>query len=546
MDVLIRGLDSLLRRDGIILVRRIPPTKTLRAHLFGLTLGLVGAFFIIVLDHPALFGGMAWYTSLAAVAIFVIGAWLGGPFVILTALAFLFAGKNPPEPPAFFSSLVIIGAWHFAFYAIGAVFSILYNLLVFFNLITFGKKQIKIAFAYDPKRAINIVKSPIAKEEKAFVQLENAAGTTKKKEELRSRKLYHYHLHTPPARPYTIALVANPKILRLGERYESDPIIKDVDLFLRAVHHALHSLELDEVVGQHQIFSRIRVVAIFDDAHLRGSPVSDNDLSLIQDFYADFTTNNNVADVLSIARAEMVDNVREMLTRHQGDLLPDALTIDDIDVIFALTASPILIRPTSYYADFNETLNQQQNPNSGRNFLYNADPSTDPSRQKGNAIVPVNCGLSPFACQHDHNSHRPGRAAINVLSARRHTYIHEFAHAMSSAVRGAICDEYYDESFLLTRGGFRFKPFYVNRIERVQGFGGAGRFAPVHQIFAQYEDEVYLSDVAHPSAAEEWMGYFPEREQGQTCTMDRTAEPFKFDKLIRRFIYDRLVTKSNR
>lgn len=630
MDILIKRRKS----DGIIKFWRLPPTKTLRAHLFGLTLASVGAFFTIILDHAALFQGLPWYVSPLAIGIFILGTYLGGPFVSLTAILFFFTSRQPEAPPQFFSSVAVVAAWYFLFYAIGAVFPTLYNALAYLNVILCCKKQVQLAFAYDPKKKINIIKSPIDAEELAmlevlkpvlyYVRKIERAGTPLERQpyardlanlirqaknimsahdqhhmhehlaghgipgeldsqinELQNRlenripramelmkseiehlvehylkrreqKLYHFHLEAPPAAPYTIVLVANPKIRRRSGEFVPDTIVNDLDLFLRSVNNALNSFEQDEVLGQHEIWSRVRIVTIFDDAVQ----------SLLNDFHKDTPPQLDVAENVIYPGAQMADKVKHFLQDNASDL--DALfPLKEIDVIFAMTASPTQIRHSAYYADFNEELDLSTEPPpqplNGAEFNYNLDPY----QQKGLHIPgaeeivipphipspglpePFPCKAFPYDCVHDHYSAIPGRVALNALSVRRHTFIHEFAHAMSSVVRGAICDEYYDKSYLRAGNGSKFLPFFVNRIERVKQTGG--RFISVHPVFARYNEVDFLSDGDHPSAEEYWRSYFPDRHShGETCTMDRTAEPFRFDKLISRFMYDRLVAKLHR
>jgi hypothetical protein len=384
----------------------------------------------------------------------------------------------------------------------------------------------------------------------------------------KEQKLYHFHLEEPPSAPYTIILVANPKIKRRSGPF-SDPIVNDLTLFLRSVNNTLHSFEQDEILGQHEIWSRVRIVTIFDGAAKApdGTPRTDEELILLNDFHKDVPVQLDVAENVIFPGAQMIPNVRRLLEQNQNDL--DGLfSLNQIDVIFAMTASPTQIRHSAYYADFNEELDLSKEPPpqplNGTEFNYNLDPY----QQKGLHIPgaeeivipphivpsppePFPCKAFPYDCVHDHYSERPGRVALNTLSARRHTFIHEFAHAMSSVVRGAICDEYYDKSYLRAGNGSKFLPFFVNRIERVKreegGVVPAYQFISVHPVFARYNEVDFLSDWDHPSAEEYWLSYFPDRHShDEICTMDRTAEPFRFDKLISRFMYDRLVVKLHR
>lgn len=566
MDVLIHGVENFFGRAKILLIRRVPRTKTLRAHLLGLALALVGVYFTGVLDQNALFGGRPWYELAAAAGIFVFGTWLGGFFVILTAIVFFFFTPSPvPLMSEFSSSLLILASWYFVFYLLGALFMLFYNFFALLSLLTFGRKEIKILFAYDTAEGVNIIKSPIPNEEHAFHNI------TALRPELQEQKFYDFELARgrEPRHPYTIVFVANPliKYRRMidgipSDSFIPDPIISDQKLFLRTLNYALYSFEQDAIVGQYPIWSRIRVVTIWDDTPTdENDRVRDNnDWSLIQNYQENVSLGSNVAENLIIPRTEMRDNVNRMLQKY-GSQLPR----NEIDVIFAVTASPTQIGQSAYYSDFNEN-NVPGNglpivqPNDEQ-FIYNRDPNAASLvSNKGSSIInfpprsvpppqPPAAPLPPppaptfSECIHDEYTVFPGRVALNALSARRHTFVHEFGHAMSSAFRGAIGDEYYDRAYLLG-GGSVVTPFYVNRIERVPQPNG--QFVPVHQIFAQYNDTNFHSDLNHPSSDPEWLNYFPERESGLTCTMDRDGFPYAYDKLLRRFIYDRLVVKLNR
>ena len=567
MDVLIHGVENFFRRANILLVRRIPRTKTLRAHLLGLALALVGVYFTGVIDQNALFSGRPWYEPVTAAGIFIFGTWLGGFFVLLTAIVFFFFTPSPiPASPDFLLSLLILASWYFIFYLLGAIFVLLYNLFALLSLLTFGRNEVRILFAYDTTKGVNIIKSPIPNEEHAF---HNVAAL---RPELQKQKFYDFDLTRgrEPRHPYTIVFVANPliKYRRMidglpSDSFLPDPIISDQKLFLRTVNYALYSFEQDAVVGQYPIWSRVRVVTIWDDTPTdQNNNVRNNDdWSLIQNYQVNVSLGANVAENLIIPRPEMPANVNLMLQKY-GSQLPR----NEIDVIFAVTASPTQIGQSAYYSDFNEN----NNPGIGlpvvrpndQQFLYDRDPNfANPTLRKSPNVInfpprsvsppqppapqlPTPPGPTFSECIHDEYTAFPGRVALNALSARRHTFVHEFGHAMSSAFRGAIGDEYYDKAYLLGGGGSIVTPFYVNRIERIQQPNG--RFVPVHQVFVQYNDTNFLSDLNHPSSDPEWLNYFPEREGGVTCTMDRDGFPYTYDKLLCRFIYDRLVVKLNR
>ncbi len=153
-----------------------------------------------------------------------------------------------------------------------------------------------------------------------------------------------------------------------------------------------------------------------------------------------------------------------------------------------------------------------------------------------------------FSCIHEYYSVNPGRIALNVLGADQKTYIHEFAHAMSSAFHGAIVDEYFDSLEIdedVESEGPNQPPFYVNRVERRAP--DAGKVVPIHRRFARLNGQDYLADREHPSARDNWRGYFPDRRMPSIpCTMDQSDHVHRFDELLGTFIYDRLLAKINR
>ncbi len=140
----------------------------------------------------------------------------------------------------------------------------------------------------------------------------------------------------------------------------------------------------------------------------------------------------------------------------------------------------------------------------------------------------------------------PGKIALNVLTATRKTYIHEFAHAMSSINNGAITDEYFD-TVDIAPSPTKDTPtssFYINRLERVKN---GANIPGIPRTFMRYNDALYNSDIDHPSAEEDWLGYFPERKNcSDGCIMDRTYGSYQFDDLLSQFIYDRMIVKVNR
>ncbi len=125
----------------IIQVRRMPPHRVIRAHLAGLTLAMILVLFTQGLNISSL----DFFPVILFTAIFALGTYIGGPFVILVTL-FSF-GTAGTLGPGFLSSLYHLTDWYFIGYIFGGIFATLYNDLVFLYLITFRRRSIKISFA---------------------------------------------------------------------------------------------------------------------------------------------------------------------------------------------------------------------------------------------------------------------------------------------------------------------------------------------------------------------------------------------------------------
>lgn len=542
---------------------------------------------------------------------FSVGTYYFGLFFVIFVSVLFFTTLLPLSRHV--GDLYTVSAQYLYYFLWGWILSTVYNILVYLHQLIFNRNKIKTVFAYDANEPLNIIKSPIETEEAALLEVmkpfmyyvrnimhgigpdENAEVIVEQITQthncmedddkdilmkllesegirppdadfdeamrnlrdlltsnsstaqafrdslesklrrvellverylkLKERKLYNYKLEEAPAHPYTIVIVANPK-LAISKMNPTgfDLIANWHDLFLHSVHKTLRSLEQSEVLGRPEIWSRVRVLTIFDEDAER----------LVEEF-PEATFGGMVANNIISPRSNMASTVEGMFTDHNCPF-----DFMEVDVIFALTASFTDIRHLAFYSDWNEDNQQIITPQGSDSFQHNPDP-----RDKKGAELANPCRLTG----HDHFPGRPGRVALNVLSAQRHTFIHEFAHAMSSAANGAICDEYFDVSEVSSSGTAvaTTNPgplCYVNRLERSRI---QGRMVPVHHLFAEYNDTEFYSDPDHPSAEEDWLGYFPERhDPNVVCTMDRTENRYRFDKLLARFMYDRLVAKINR
>jgi len=151
MVSLVKIILNLFQKSKIVDVRRLPPIKPLRGHILGLTLGLVLVATNIFLGFLASLS----ITNTILLFLFAIGTYLGGIFVIFTALLYVIL--------SFFPSLTgIVDSLQIEWYLIGYVFgwlsAIFYNDLVYLFLNFIEKDKIKIAFAVDKEKEINIVK----------------------------------------------------------------------------------------------------------------------------------------------------------------------------------------------------------------------------------------------------------------------------------------------------------------------------------------------------------------------------------------------------
>ena len=544
MVSLVSIILNLLNNNKIIKVRRLPPRKVLRAHQLGLTLGLLFALLAMFLNYSPYFTSLPWYTSPLLGLIFIVSTFFCGPFVLLVILFLLIFHSVS----GFWATLHMLTQWYIWGYALGIIFSILYNDLVFLYTLSFNKNSVKIAFVFDTDAKFNIIKSPIKDEENDLLRGLDA-----------SRKLYNYQLLQPPKHPYTIAFVANPKILRRGgssddlDDYDTDPIIHNVELFLRSVDKALFSFERDEVLGRPEIWSRVRVIALFDESLASESGIK----------YGMVQPNQDAVEMDGVVAENLLDPMKLMKTNYENMLKKTGLKETDVqkyleetDVIYALSASEEYDRSTAHFSDWIE--DDEEDPHEvlvGQNFIFNPNPESGCLECTKNGEINVEaCNRDGrFSCIHEYFSINPGRVALNVLGASIKTYIHEFGHAMSAAYHGAIVDEYFDRLEVKTNDEDVAEdpafeegaPFYVNRIERKKK--GNGEVTPVHKIFANYNCTVFHSDLDHPSAEEEWLGYFPDRKTPHAaCIMDRTYGAYRFDELLSNFMYDRLITKINR
>jgi hypothetical protein len=471
--------------------------------------------------------------------IFIAANWIGSWLILLlTSICFLFLTGSWTS--GYYDFLIMLGKWYFVGYLFGAVFTILYNEIVYIilniriicnNIPILGGNENKFVFAYDRNAAFNIIKSPLVEEE---------LDVPKYLDRLR---LYN-NQRIQPVRgkpsPYTILFIANPSFLPrcpdingLDEyraddgNYKKDPIMSDFDLFLRGVSQGLRSFDSNEILGHPDIWSHVRIITIFDNKYITGNG---SEYGLVEANQETFGVNNQMIENLAVPIADF-DNKLKLIWTKLSDERVDlkGVSTDDIDIVFALTAVRGNDRSTAQFSG------QKQAERRYRYYYYDGSNNNF----KHERLV------NPF----------PGKVALNVIGARTKTYIHEFAHAMSHDTHGAIIDEYFDHAVVGDQVIHFDSTFHtINRKNRIDSSNDPAPGETIPQQMADYQgnqnntdNRMYWTDRKHPSAEEDWTGYFAERPDVDIgCTMDSTYGRYHFDNLIATFMYDRLRSKVTR
>ncbi len=513
-----------------------PRLKVLRIHLFGLTLG-----FTAFLTHLV-------FAPRAEIKLFLLLGWF------------------------------VIG------YLFGFIFGQLYNYFVFLYLKILHPEWMKLWFYYDPNREVNIIKTPIPDSD--------WDAATRGLYQNSRFKVFDHQPYPNMKNPYTIVFVANPLLKTTKRGIEVDPIMSDVNLFLRAVERALFSFEFNhEVIGHPDIWSKIRIITINPAVRMRAGKLSTNNLeaALIEETEGNFTQFGTTGAFSTFILQPSTDSNVHVANFVRNALLNQGLGhINHIDVIFSFSASATHDRSSAESAHFSTEEENNKKHKQGEKFTF----SIDPYCTKGGEILKSQCELC--LCEAEPGKTVPekhlgeeckesttdsectasatlpringpdrvlfheffppcegvGRAALSALDVRDRLPVHEFGHAMSVKQNGVIVDEYYDYALIDDDPGFHpFDPehIFVNRIYRNPARMRMTHQVKVHNIFARYNGYIYESDRQHPSARQGWHGYFPERRQREVnCTMDADKDVFEFDELLRDFMYDRLWAKVNR
>jgi hypothetical protein len=619
-------IRALLRDDDTIVVRRLPAIKVLYAHTLGSAIAfLFMAVYLLFADLEISLLTTAFFLIWFALVTYITGILMVIQLVLLLVSYIILLIVDPD--PLFWVAMFDCSKMYFTGYLFAGLLALLYNDLgfVFLMLAPWERKNLKIAFAVDSKKPMNIVKSPNEEEELTLLaqldpkplryhvaqiraSIDNRTGHANTiaqtllglegnfssidmerlkrlldsddfkagVENLRNKlvaadppsldlvsqqiepiaerylkfkdeKLYNFNFRKLPKQPYTIALVANPYIMKRSNDGDviparPDPIMKDKRLFYKAVYKTLASFESDALLGRPGLFGRIRFVTVFKELGKRG---------ILEEFPEELFDSSG--DRIDHRLLQPTPDILEVV----GNLIDenDPVQLSEIDLIWGISASPTRDRAYAQFADW-QAVDESEGAQSIEivcGIPYSFDP--DPHDRKNDTIKPFpDLGIDDDLTQdaelfaasiHDFYSKIPGRAAINANSSSRYTMLHEFGHSMSSFYHGRIVDEYSDGFFLLETGatnGISYG-FDINRIERNYEAVECG-FIPVHKEFAEYNCNLYFSELDAPSAEEDWLGYFPERQAFEIyCTMDRSAAYSQFDPLVAAFIYERLAVK---
>lgn len=335
----------------------------------------------------------------------------------------------------------------------------------------------------------------------------------------------------PAQNPFTIAIVANPEILKEDQSGTiDDPILKDKDLFAKVVARIIRSFVNNELLKLPEILTRIRFVTVFS---------AENKSSGKPEF------NNALCEEILSEPANIIHPRPKQMKWYVEEYLKKEGLSDCVDIIFAISGSGEHTRSSATF-----TKEVEKGDSEKGDVLF---------KIKTNSISQTGF----HKCKIDKKG-LPGAIALSAWDDRLKTPVHEFAHAISSERNGVIVDEYLDEYEYKRNNetvtvGF---DFVINKQHRAQPTDS------VPQPFAKYKLYDYNKDTKkhilkyqtkyfsdryrcdkRPSDSDPdgWTSYVPERhDPNLSCTMDIAYFGHKFDKLLFDFLYDRLLTKLNR
>jgi hypothetical protein len=344
--------------------------------------------------------------------------------------------------------------------------------------------------------------------------------------------------------PYTILILANPVLeSELYDALRSDPILKYPQLFQAKVANIIGSLASDKTIRKKYLtkisekaekteIPKMRIITYFNP---KLAPAGE-EVMIDENEKAEYLKNalclEHDCDVIiepvqrrykeiSEGTYEIEERLREFLKTHFASYYDAAKDHFHIDVVFAVTGSPTHTRSAARYTyDSDSVL--------GPEFDFSYDERH-------------------FRLRHDPYAKLPGMVAYSAWDDRLKTPLHEFAHAMASMTNGQIHDEYYDETAATLDG-----VAVINKrmITKAMDKNGDGIIQPCElpAVFATYNNEKFHSDKIR-IVPESWKTFVPGRQNPLiSCVMDSSAlgEVPEFDRLLKKFIYQRLHNKAHR
>ena len=124
--------------------------------------------------------------------------------------------------------------------------------------------------------------------------------------------------------------------------------MKNLDFFLRSVVRALESFHNNEVLGRPEIWSRVRIVTVFDENIGKGldevNESKDGFVEQVKSLTAEI-------DALVIPKYKTSDDILiDNVLNGEINRLGGPIKYSDIDVVFSFTAMPNFTRACAHYS----------------------------------------------------------------------------------------------------------------------------------------------------------------------------------------------------
>lgn len=320
------------------------------------------------------------------------------------------------------------------------------------------------------------------------------------------------------ANAYTVLIVANPFIQtsaklipNLKAALRPDPIMKEPELFQMKVASILAGFAQNKTLAP--FFDRIRFIALFDP-QMTVIKESDEERKLEIMRSRALCLESHI-DVLIEPAQRVYSEDHQLQEERLREYLKQHVQLKRVDVVFAVTASHTHTRSSSRFSI-------EQKPLPGiADFTYTANTESKPLPGYYAAHLEV-----------------PGMVAYSAWDLSLSTPVHEFAHAMSSAVSGLIADEYHYGNLQKPGAALVLNKHYrQDETQEIPSF-----FARIEEngkpaTFDFHTDKLRVRP-------ERWISLVPQRSQHDIpCIMDEPGRTDEFDLLLQHFITRRLTAK---